>query len=711
MLRIRAALCAASSLIAALTVAVAVPAWANGGGPIASEASCHLAGGIKHIVQIQFDNVHLRRDNPNVPSDLEQIPNLLNFLEDEGTVLGNHHTPLISHTADDIITTLTGVYPDKHGQPVANSYGFFNSDGSVGFASSFAYWTDTAPDGKPQMIDQAGKTHPAPWVAFTRAGCDVGGFSTANIEFENVTTDIDNVFGPTSPEHNEAHSNSAKAIADFEGIAIHCAQGSPLCANHAGPDLLPDEPGGYSGFSALYGNANVAPQITGGQPSVNDLDGNVIEDSSNPPNVGFPGFDPSASQTLGYLATMLEAGVPVVYGYIEDAHDNHFTGSGSYGPGEPGYVAQLAAFNDAFGKFFARLKQDGITKDNTLFIITADENDHFAGQPGQPSNCDGVHIPCTYVREPSNCDGATVLCTTTNLGEVNLDLRDLLLAEFNDSTVFSVHSDDAPTVYIKGQPGSADSTTRGLELHMADLSAFDPIKNATVPLMQRMADPAEMTLLHMVTSDPARTPTFTYFADDDFFLTAGTNPVACAPIAACSNEQPAFNWNHGDYQQQITRTWLGLVGPGVLEKGLYDKIFSDHTDVRPTMLSLAGLTDDYTHDGRVLFEVLDDEAVPPSLRDHMDVLSQLADAYKAINAPLGELGRKTLKLSTEALSGDAATYASITAEINDITSRRNTLAQAMIAMLEGAAFSNQPIDEHDADQLIDAAHDLIASAQ
>ena len=42
---------------------------------------CKLGNGIQHIVYIQFDNVHLRRDNPNVPSDLEQIPNLLNFLE------------------------------------------------------------------------------------------------------------------------------------------------------------------------------------------------------------------------------------------------------------------------------------------------------------------------------------------------------------------------------------------------------------------------------------------------------------------------------------------------------------------------------------------------------------------------------------------------------------------------------------------------------
>jgi hypothetical protein len=61
-------------------------------------------GQIKHVVHLVFDNVHLRRDNPNVPSDLEQMPNLLNFIQSNGTISGNHHTPLISHTATDILT-------------------------------------------------------------------------------------------------------------------------------------------------------------------------------------------------------------------------------------------------------------------------------------------------------------------------------------------------------------------------------------------------------------------------------------------------------------------------------------------------------------------------------------------------------------------------------------------------------------------------------
>ena len=312
------------------------------------------------------------------------MPNLLNFLTDEGTLFTRHYTPLISHTSVDILTALTGVYGDKFGVPIGNSFGLFVNNGVASFPSSFTYWTDKLADGTYEMLDQQGHNAPAPWVPFTRGGCDVGAFSIANIDFENVTTDIDNVFGPSSPQHSEAASNPNKAITDFEGIIIHCAQGSPVCAKNGAPDILPDEPGGYQGFQVLYGNANVQPQISPQGP-VDDLDGDVIADSHG--NVGFPGFSPSASQSLGYLATMLEAGIPVVYGYIADAHDNHAAG-GTFGPGETGYVQQLAAYNEAFGKFFARLAKAGISKHNTLFIITADENDHFVGGSPAPANCD-----------------------------------------------------------------------------------------------------------------------------------------------------------------------------------------------------------------------------------------------------------------------------------------------------------------------------------
>src|SRR5262245_38183900 len=60
-----------------------------------AQPGCKFANGIRHVVHITFDNVHLRRDNPNVPSDLEQMPSLLNFLADNGSLSSNHHTVLI----------------------------------------------------------------------------------------------------------------------------------------------------------------------------------------------------------------------------------------------------------------------------------------------------------------------------------------------------------------------------------------------------------------------------------------------------------------------------------------------------------------------------------------------------------------------------------------------------------------------------------------
>jgi len=129
-----------------------------------AQPGCKFANGIKYVVHITFDNVHLHRDNPNVPSDLEQMPALLNFLAANGTVGGNHRMPLISHTATDILTVLSGLYGDRMGVPVANSYRVFDGSGNIsGSHPSFIYWTATdATDGKPVMLNEHGKTAPAP---------------------------------------------------------------------------------------------------------------------------------------------------------------------------------------------------------------------------------------------------------------------------------------------------------------------------------------------------------------------------------------------------------------------------------------------------------------------------------------------------------------------------------------------------------------------
>src|SRR5579872_1280494 len=329
---------------------------------------CQLANGIQHVIYIQFDNVHLSRDNPNVPSDLEQMPALLNFLEQNGILATNQQTPLISHTADDIITSITGLYGDQQGVPVANSYGYF-ANGTVNFASSFAYWTDRLnplsagpnADTTYNLLTSQGLNTPAPWVSYTRAGCNFGTVATANTELEGLFPDVSTVFGANSSQVRLANNYPDQASADFEGIAVHCAADNSVCSKMNGgvADILPDEPGGYHDFAALFGSKYVDPIISPKGP-LKDLSGNVIQDVNG--DIGFPGYDSmTPAVSLSYVAAMQEHGVPVTYAYIADAHDNHVNGT-AYGPGQAGYVAQLAEYNKAFATFFARLQKDGITK-------------------------------------------------------------------------------------------------------------------------------------------------------------------------------------------------------------------------------------------------------------------------------------------------------------------------------------------------------------
>ena len=164
-------------------------------------------------------------------------------------------------------------------------------------------------------------TTPAPWVPYTRAGCNVGEVGTANSDLENTGFDIPKVFGTNSPENAQltADTDSFKdqESADYVGIAVHCAKGSAFCTDAtatkfgqsapsktASPDLLPDEPGGYNGYQALFGHKYVAPQlgagtdnltrdgyeITNAQGNLVDLNGNQINGDFLTNHPGFPGF-------------------------------------------------------------------------------------------------------------------------------------------------------------------------------------------------------------------------------------------------------------------------------------------------------------------------------------------------------------------------------------------------------------------------------------
>ena len=508
--------------------AMAGPTGATAAPPSPS-TTCNLGNGVSHVIDIVFDNVHFARDNPNVPSDLEQMPHLLNFLEQNGTVFSNSHTPMIAHTADDSLTIYTGLYGDRHGQPLSNTYKVYNPDGSTDPANSFAYWTspvdDTASpptgnDTAPTMaysstVPATPGTNlqtPAPWVPFTRAGCSVGDFSTANMVLENTGVDLPTVFGAGSPEvaQYNADSDSFKdaEVADYVGVAVHCAAGNTLCTSaqavkygqtspsaSAVADKLPTEPGGYNGYDGLFGARYVAPQLGAGTPNLThngyevtnaagnlvDLSGQQINGAFLTNHPGFPGFSPTASQSLAYIADMQESGVPVTYGYISDVHEKKAgqtgctTASASrtgnpVGPGDSCYVSTLKSYDDAFGTFLSRLAADGITPNNTDFVISAEENDQFAGanvgravQP-TPAGCDGVTVPCSYA--------------SGTVGELQSNIKGLLSTTPSASTAFDIEPQGA-SIYVHGQPAASDPTVRQLERDTAAMTANNPYSGVT----------------------------------------------------------------------------------------------------------------------------------------------------------------------------------------------------------------------------------------
>lgn len=670
-------------------------------------AACQLhahGSQITHVVHIQFDHLLLRRANPNIPADLELMPHLYGFLTGNGVIAGNHHTALLANPATDILTTLTGLYGDRMGVPIADSYGYYRPDGSVGFASAYAYWRTIAPDGHPQMLTETGRMAPAPWVPFTRAGCDVGTFSMANMALESSPSDIATVFGSDSPEARSAAIDPIKAKADLLGIAVHCALDSRLCADpgHARADLLPDEPGGYLNFSVLFGNANVQPAISPRRP-VSDLDGNAVHDAYG--NPGFPNlFGPTATQSLGYAAAMLEAGIPIVYAYIGDVHElKSADGSRSLGPGEAALTSRLADYDRAFAAFIARLQSIGVNKDNTLFIIASDEGAHFAGGPPTPPSCDGTSRPCSYA----------------GLGEIDIYVDRLLRSQFRDVTAFDLHFDSAPCFYIRGNPAPNDPVTRILEQDVSRLAVVNPTSGQTDRLTHFIADQATLKLLHMVTASPARTPSFAVFGAADYFQMAAqqTNEEAqvvadghadCSPSSPCAGKDPSYGWTYGGDDPDISLSWFGLVGPGVRKLGIDNAVFTDHADIRPTMLALLGLADDYDHDGRVIAEFLEPSALPTQIQSNLQIFSTLGTVLKQIDAPLGAVATNGLALSTGRIGYADSAYSYSSSAMEAMVIARNLLAKQIKAQLEGAAFANAPLNVSRAVSLVDSAQALIA---
>ena len=214
-------------------------------------------------------------------------------------------------------------------------------------------------DSTPEMINENGKIAPAPWVPFTRAGCDVGAVATANTVLENTAIDIPTVFGAGSPEASEvAVESAAQAFADFVGIGVHCAQGSRVCARLEPRQARPAarRAGRLLGLQRPLRREVRQSGDQSGRPD--DRPRRQLDPGRERPR-RLPGLRRDGGDGLARLGradaggrdpghVRLHLGRPRRPRHLRNIHF-------AYGPGEAGYVQQLHDYDVAFRKFFDRL--------------------------------------------------------------------------------------------------------------------------------------------------------------------------------------------------------------------------------------------------------------------------------------------------------------------------------------------------------------------
>src|SRR5205085_7846306 len=154
-----------------------------------------------------------------------------------------------------------------------------------------------------------------------------------------------------------------------------------------------------------------------------------------------------------------------------------------------------------------------------------------------------------------------------------------------------------------------------------------------------------------------------------------------------------------------------MAGAGIRHCGGTRNVWSDHTDIRPTILALLGLRDDYRSDGRALWEFVEPSALPRGLRGHRSTLDQLGAVYKQLNACVGEFGTNTLKAATAAIRSDTpgdARYRATVAGLDALGQARDRVAGQIAALLDRATFARGRVDERRARELTIEAQAIIA---
>ena len=227
-------------------------------------SACELGNGVSHVISIVFDNVHFFRDNPNVPSDLEQMPHLLSFLEQQ------RHGP-VQHAHADDRPHRRRQPDDLHGavrrppRPAAVQHATrrYNPDGTTDPAASFAYWTARSSTRRPRptpghdtravhglLADRAGERR-TPTARRRRRGCRSPGPAAPSATSPPPTwcsrtprSTSRRVFGAGSPEVRAVQRRPRQfkdpETADYIGDGRALRAGAATCADAHGGEVRPD---------------------------------------------------------------------------------------------------------------------------------------------------------------------------------------------------------------------------------------------------------------------------------------------------------------------------------------------------------------------------------------------------------------------------------------------------------------------------------------
>ena len=262
-----------------------------------------------------------------------------------------------------------------------------------------------------------------------------------------------------------------------------------------------------------------------------------------------------------------------------------------------------------------------------------------------------------------------VACTypAGSFGELDANVNGLLATQEHNTVPFSLEADTAPEFYVTVIPGRtrprcATSNTASRHHRGEPVHRHHPEDRQLHRRPGRGSHPAHGE------RRPARTPTFAMFAKPDYYLYDGS--ATCS--GSCVSRRP-LRRDHGDYAAEINtiprpgrpgapsraRRPTASQGPSSAGRGQRQITVSqqhfpgpwvDETDIRPTLMYLTGLRDDYEHDGRVITQVLAD----PNRALSDPAVTTLGECYKQLNSSVGEFGAATLQASTNAVDSTSA---------------------------------------------------------